>query len=39
MNQLNSSYKSNGSGYLIPTRQCEDDLFNDSNDGKLYYII
>ena len=39
MNQLNPLYTSNESGYLVPNNQGEDDLFDDTNDGKLCFML
>lgn len=39
MNQLNPLYTGNESGYLVPTNQGDDDLFDDTNDGKLYFML
>ena len=39
MNQLNPLYTSNESGYLVPNNQAEDDLFDDTNDGKLCFML
>ena len=39
MNQPNPLYTSNESGYLVPTNQDEDDLFDDTDDGQLYFML